>query len=85
MNQPRVRATATALVALGFAATSALPAAAAFPEPEQPAFNRVSTIPAYENTDVGQESVAEISSVTKDGNTVVYTCLLYTSPSPRDS
>lgn len=73
MNQPRVRATATALVALGFAATSALPAAAAFPEPEQPAFNRVSTIPAYENTDVGQESVAEISSVTKDGNTVVYT------------
>lgn len=35
-------------------------------------FHRLATVPAYENTDRGQETVAEISTVTADGNTVVY-------------
>ena len=38
-----------------------------------PAFHRLATLPAYENTDRGTETVAEISTVTPDGDTVVYT------------
>ena len=38
-----------------------------------PAFHRRATLPAYANTDRGIETVAEISTVTPDGMTVVYT------------
>lgn len=38
-----------------------------------PAFHRLATLPAYANTDRGIETVAEISTVTPDGRTVVYT------------
>ncbi len=36
-------------------------------------FNRVASIPVYLNTDIESETVAEIVSVTPDGNTLVYT------------
>lgn len=36
-------------------------------------FTRVATFPAYLNTDVGTETVAEISTVTADGRTVIHT------------
>ena len=38
-----------------------------------PAFHRLATLPAYANTHRGIETVAEISTVTPDGKTVVYT------------
>lgn len=36
-------------------------------------FNRVASIPVYLNTDIESETVAEIVSVTPDGNTLIYT------------
>ena len=51
-------------------------------------FNRTATYPVFQNLPAGadpaQETVAEISAVSQDGRTLIYTCLLYTSPSPRD-
>lgn len=76
-HAPRPIGTMAVASAMSFGlATAAIgPASAhgAVPEAVSPSFNRVSTVPAYLNTDIGQESVAEISSVTADGNTVVYT------------
>ncbi|MCG2620456.1 esterase-like activity of phytase family protein [Arthrobacter sp. I2-34] len=45
------------------------------PAKQQPTryFNRTATLPAYANTSAGTETVAEISTVTKDNKTVIYT------------
>ena len=54
----------------------------------QSTFERTATFPVYENRPDGEDkstpTVAEISTVSKDGKTLIHTCLLYTSPSPRD-
>ena len=65
----------------GLALTGALvPSSVAAPS-DEPAgeradgrsFHRLATLPAYANTSKDEESVAEISTVTADGTTVVYT------------
>lgn len=60
--------------------TAAIPASTAAPSPEPAgerpnarSFHRLATVPAYANTSKDQQSVAEISTVTADGQTVVYT------------
>ncbi|MGE9781310.1 esterase-like activity of phytase family protein [Janibacter sp. G368] len=79
MPTPRL----TSLLALGLSATLTtvmLPSSTAAPSPQPGgeradgrSFHRLATVPAYANTSKDQQSVAEISTVTADGNTVVYT------------
>jgi hypothetical protein len=78
---PRAAA-GTLACALAFGLPAALSPAAAALSPAPAAigdavagsfFNRVATLPAYSNTDVGTETVAEISTVTADHNTFIYT------------
>src|SRR5690349_19355239 len=67
----------SAIALLGLAATFvATPAAAHGPDKE---FRRLATFPAYLNSSIGDTAAAEISTVTEDGRTVVYT----DSPSRR--
>ncbi|GID33016.1 esterase-like activity of phytase family protein [Paractinoplanes brasiliensis] len=61
----------SAVALAGLAATFlATPAAAHEPGPE---FRRLATFPAYLNSSAGDTAAAEISTVTADGRTVVYT------------
>lgn len=63
-------------VVLAFVAAFALSAAApstAVAQDMDMVFNRIASIPVYLNTDIESETVAEIISVTPDGNTLVYT------------
>ncbi|MDI3331450.1 MAG: esterase-like activity of phytase family protein [Micrococcus sp.] len=70
-----------AFAAPGFAAPQTPVPAPAVEEAAEPAgeaaggkaFHRLATLPAYENTERGIETVAEISTVTADGNTVIHT------------
>lgn len=61
--------------ALGLTGALVLPALAASGESdgEAPYFTRVATMPAHANSDVSEEAVAEISSVSPDGTTVYST------------
>jgi hypothetical protein len=36
-------------------------------------FNRIAAFPAFRNTDVGLETIAEIAAASVDGNTLIYT------------
>ncbi|MCO8275979.1 esterase-like activity of phytase family protein [Actinoplanes sp. TRM 88003] len=61
----------SAIALLGLAATFvATPAAAHGPDKE---FRRLATFPAYLNSSIDDTAAAEISTVTEDGRTVVYT------------
>ncbi|WP_230314208.1 esterase-like activity of phytase family protein [Nakamurella alba] len=75
-------------LALGLPAALSLPAGAVAPVPGVAAapapaaigdavsgeyFNRIATLPAYSNTSVDTETVSEISTVTTDGSTFIYT------------
>ena len=62
---------ALAIAALAVVATPAT-AAVAHPRPEG-GFRRLATVPAYLNSSVDDTAAAEISTVTEDGRTVVYT------------
>ncbi|MGD8630583.1 MAG: esterase-like activity of phytase family protein [Gammaproteobacteria bacterium] len=57
-------------VALGIAAVLSPVSASA---DSDPVFNRIATFPVYLNTDVDDETVAEIVDASKDGKTLVYT------------
>jgi len=60
--------------ALALAALVAPPATAvAHPQRHQQSFQRLATVPAYLNSTVDDAAAAEISTVTDDGRTVVYT------------
>lgn len=70
VRSARSLAAAVATAAVALAGVAALPAGA---DTGAQHFNRVATFPAYLNTDVSTETVAEISTVTADGATVIYT------------
>ena len=57
------------IVALAAPATTAV----AHPRPQPLTFERLATVPAYLNSSVTDTAAAEISTVTEDGRTVVYT------------
>ncbi|MGK5684742.1 esterase-like activity of phytase family protein [Actinoplanes sp. URMC 104] len=61
----------SALALIGLAAT--VVAAPASAHPADPAWKRLSTFPAYLNSSIDDTAAAEISTVTEDGRTVVYT------------
>ncbi|WP_045743519.1 esterase-like activity of phytase family protein [Actinoplanes rectilineatus] len=68
-----LRRTSSALVSvLALAAVGAVPTAAAA-HGRADGFTRLSTFPAYLNSSIGDTAAAEISTVTEDGRTVVYT------------
>ncbi|GAA4964103.1 esterase-like activity of phytase family protein [Actinoplanes utahensis] len=68
-----LRRTSSAVVSvLALAAVGAVPTAAAAHGRTQE-FRRLATFPAYLNTSAGDTAAAEISTVTEDGRTVVYT------------
>ncbi|GAA0432782.1 hypothetical protein Aca07nite_20070 [Actinoplanes capillaceus] len=64
-----IRRTTSAVVSV---AVLAVPSAAAA-HGRAPEFRRLSTFPAYLNSSIGDTAAAEISTVTEDGRTVVYT------------
>ncbi|GAA1626549.1 esterase-like activity of phytase family protein [Actinoplanes couchii] len=66
------RSTSVAVTAVVLAATGAVPTAAAAHGRTQE-FRRLATFPAYLNSSVDDTAAAEISTVTEDGRTVVYT------------
>src|SRR3954465_1708389 len=66
---PRHTTSAIALAALAGAAGFSAPASAH----HDPEFRRLATFPAYLNSSIGGTAAAEISTVTEDGRTVVYT------------
>jgi len=59
--------------ATGLAAASIVPLSAPAGAEEASAFQRTATFPVYLNTSADQETAAEISAVTDDGDTLVYT------------
>ncbi|GIF37596.1 esterase-like activity of phytase family protein [Actinoplanes xinjiangensis] len=66
------RTTSAVVSVVAVAAVGAVPtAAAAHGRPEE--FRRLSTFPAYLNSSIDDTAAAEISTVTDDGRTVVYT------------
>ncbi len=69
------RRATSALALVGIAAATALNAApgAASPPGRTVEFQRLATFPAYLNSSIDDEAAAEISTVTGDGRTVVYT------------
>ena len=75
---PAIPSRRTGAVALGsivaLAAVAAPPATAvAHPQRQPLSFQRLATVPAYLNSGVADTAAAEISTVTGDGRTVVYT------------
>lgn len=78
MTTPLYRSLGIAAVgALTSGLVAAAPAAQARPEHPEPkqgagAFQRVSTFPAYLNSSRNEEAVAEISTISPDGKTVIY-------------
>lgn len=66
------RTTSVVVSVAALAAVTGLPTAAAA-HGRAPGFHRLSTFPAYLNSSVGDTAAAEISTVTDDGRTVVYT------------
>jgi len=71
LTRTRKAVALASLIAL--AAVSAPPATAAAHSPDRPLFHRLATVPAYLNSSIDDEAAAEISTVTEDGRTVVYT------------
>ena len=65
------------VLALGATVALAAPVALSAPATAHPRrdgeFRRLATVPAYLNSGIGDEAAAEISTVTGDGRTVVYT------------
>ncbi|MBM2623270.1 esterase-like activity of phytase family protein [Actinoplanes sp. LDG1-06] len=61
----------SAIALIGLAATFVATPAAAHQKPTE--FKRLSTFPAYLNSSIDDTAAAEISTVTEDGRTVVYT------------
>ncbi|NMO53028.1 alkaline phosphatase [Actinoplanes sp. TBRC 11911] len=70
-----IRRTTSALAVLGMTAAAALNVApsTASAHGRDTEFKRLATFPAYLNSSIGDAAVAEISTVTEDGRTVVYT------------
>ncbi|WP_436522336.1 hypothetical protein [Actinoplanes sp. HUAS TT8] len=66
------RTTSAVACVLALAAAGSVPAAAAA-HGRSSSFHRLSTFPAYLNSSIGDTAAAEISTVTADGRTVVYT------------
>jgi hypothetical protein len=66
------RTTSAVVSVVALAAAGSVPAAAAA-HGRTSSFHRLSTFPVYLNSSVGETAAAEISTVTEDGRTVVYT------------
>jgi hypothetical protein len=66
------RTTSAVVSVVAVAAVGAVPTAAAA-HGRSPEFRRLSTFPAYLNSSIDDTAAAEISTVTEDGRTVVYT------------
>ncbi|SDT65188.1 esterase-like activity of phytase family protein [Actinoplanes derwentensis] len=66
------RSTSAVVSVVVLAAAGAVPTAAAA-HGRTPEFRRLATFPAYLNSSIGDTAAAEISTVTEDGRTVVYT------------
>ncbi len=66
------RTTSAVVSVLALAAVGSAPAAAAA-HGRSTSFHRLSTFPVYLNSSIGDTAAAEISTVTEDGRTVVYT------------
>src|SRR3712207_2013804 len=66
------RSTSAALSVVDLAAAAGVSAPAAAHR-RAPSFHRLSTFPAFLNSSAGDAASAEISTVTGDGRTVVYT------------
>lgn len=66
------RTTSAVASVLALAAAGSVPAAAAA-HGRSTSFHRLSTFPVYLNSSIGDTAAAEISTVTEDGRTVVYT------------
>ncbi|GAA2666707.1 esterase-like activity of phytase family protein [Actinoplanes palleronii] len=69
---PLRRTTSAVVSVLALAAAGSVPAAAAA-HGRSSSFHRLATFPVYLNSSIGDTAAAEISTVTEDGRTVVYT------------
>ncbi len=71
------RRKATLAIAIAIATTAALSAPLASADGSKnnsdDSFTRIATFPVYLNTDINAETVAEIVTASKDGNTLIYT------------
>ena len=70
--QFRVSAVDSTLVAIAIVICLSLAATPAMAD-EDRIFNRIATFPVYLNTDIDDETVAEIVDASKDGKTLIYT------------